>query len=151
MNSLFGGSNLLKSILDLATCRPAISSSWTPVRFASKKSTGGNRNSKQGRGNNPGIKKQDGKYVYPGDVLLRRQQKLWFHPGLNVTIARKHMNLIAMKEGIVRVTCEKPDLNWSWTWAKQFYGGREGQTFYKKYFNVIPRPQHTRFKCIDQI
>jgi large subunit ribosomal protein L27 len=82
---------------------------------------------------------------------VARQQKLWFHPGLNVTYARANMHLIALKEGVVRVSCEKPDLNWDHSWNKLFYAGREGQTFYKKYFNIIPKPQHTRFKCIDQV
>jgi len=57
----------------------------------------------------------------------------------------------ATKEGSVRFTCEKTDLNWGNSWVQRFYSGREGQSFYKKYINVIPKPQHTRFKCIETI
>lgn len=49
------------------------------------------------------------------------------------------------------VTCEKVDLNWEHSWVMRNYEGRTGQTFYKKYFNVIPEPQHTRFKLIDSM
>lgn len=71
---------------------------------------------------------------------------------LKVVIGRRHYNLIATKEGTVRITCEKPDLNYkSNELVKSFYSGKEGLDFYKKYFHVIPKPQHTRFKCIDQI
>ncbi len=59
--------------------------SWNQVRFASKKATGGNRNKKQAPGNHHGIKKNDGVYVFPGEVLVFKQSRLWFHPGLNVT------------------------------------------------------------------
>jgi len=139
--------------VEVATQRSAVvtPSSLTPVRFASKKATGGNRNKKQAPGQNRGVKKYDGQYVFPGDCLVARQPKFWFHPGLNVTFARKHLHLLALKEGTVRITCEKPDLNWSHTLNQKFYAGRENQTFYKKYYNVIPNPQHTRFKCIDQV
>lgn len=49
------------------------------------------------------------------------------------------------------VTCEKPDLNWDHKWVQRNYGGRMFQTFYKKYFNVIPKQQPSEFKLIDQI
>lgn len=49
------------------------------------------------------------------------------------------------------VTCEKVDLNWEHVWVMKQYEGRNSQTFYKKYFNVIQEPQHNRFKLIDRI
>lgn len=70
---------------------------------------------------------------------------------LQVCMTRRRMNLVALKEGIVRVSCEKPDLNFNQGFVKMFYSGREGHTFFKKYYHVIPFPQHTRFRCIDQI
>jgi large subunit ribosomal protein L27 len=75
---------------------------------------------------------------------------LRFHPGLNVGFGRNG-TLFAYEAGRVMVTCEKVDLNWEHTWVMRHYEGRTGQTFYKKYFNVIPEPQHTRFKLIDSI
>lgn len=55
-----------------------------------------------------------------------------------------------MEHGKVYVTCEKVDLNWDHTWVQRFYAGREGQTIYKKYFNVVPEKQHQRFKLIEE-
>lgn len=56
-----------------------------------------------------------------------------------------------MEPGKVVVTCEKIDPNWEHTWIQRHYAGREDQTIYKKFFNVIPLPQHNRFKLIDAI
>lgn len=56
-----------------------------------------------------------------------------------------------MEPGKVIVTCEKVDLNWEHSWIKRNYAGRENQVIYKKHFNVIPIPQHNRFKLIDKI
>lgn len=56
-----------------------------------------------------------------------------------------------MEHGRVCVTCEKTDPNWEHTWIQRHYAGREDQRFYKKYFNIIPEPQHQRFKLIDEI
>lgn len=56
-----------------------------------------------------------------------------------------------MIPGKVVITCEKVDLNWEHTWVQRCYGHREGTSFYKKYFNVIPKEQHQNFKLIDQI
>lgn len=59
--------------------------------------------------------------------------------------------LYAMKAGRVVVTCEQMDPNWDRSWNQRTYAGREGQTIYKKYFNVLPLEQHNRFKLIDQV
>lgn len=59
--------------------------------------------------------------------------------------------MFALEAGRVMVTCEKVDLNWEHSWVMRNYEGRTGQAFYKKYYNVIPEPQHNRFKLIDKI
>lgn len=59
--------------------------------------------------------------------------------------------LFAIIPGKVVITCEEPNLNWDHTWVQRNYTGRMDQKFYKKYFNVIPTPQHQNFKLIDQI
>lgn len=63
----------------------------------------------------------------------------------------KNGTLFAMEHGKVVVTCEQTDMNWDHTWIQRHFAGRENQTIYKKYFNVIPFPQHNRFKLLDQI
>lgn len=59
--------------------------------------------------------------------------------------------LFAIEAGKVVVTCEEFDPNWEHTWVKRIYSGREDQTIFKKYYNVIPEPQHARFKLVDEI
>lgn len=60
-------------------------------------------------------------------------------------------SLFAIIPGKVSVTCEKVNPNWDHTWVQRCHGHRKGTEFYKKYFNVIPQPQHQNFKLIDQI
>lgn len=59
--------------------------------------------------------------------------------------------LFAMEAGKVVVTCEKMDPYWDHTWIQRIYGHRKGQSMYKKYFNIIPTPQHNRFKLVETI
>lgn len=56
-----------------------------------------------------------------------------------------------MHPGKVVITCEKIKPDWEHTWIQKNYAEREGQTIYKKHFNVIPEPQHNRFKLINKI
>ncbi|KDR17653.1 hypothetical protein L798_08360, partial [Zootermopsis nevadensis] len=108
------------------------------------------RNRKRhGRPKHRGWRVQDGSFVQAGTILAT-QRTLRFHPGLNVGFGRDG-TLFAIESGKVMVTCEKVDLNWEHVWVKKHYEGRNSQTFYKKYFNVIQEPQHTRFKLIDSI
>lgn len=51
----------------------------------------------------------------------------------------------------MRVTSERPDLDMNHAWVKKFYGGRDIENLYKKYFNVIPLKDHNRFKLVDKI
>lgn len=55
-----------------------------------------------------------------------------------------------MEPGKVVITSEKVDPNWNNYWVQRSFGGREGTVFYKKYFNILPYPQHRRFKLIDE-
>jgi len=120
------------------------------VRYASKKSSTSTSN----KGGHPrpkhrGWKVQDGTYVQAGRLLVT-QRTPRFHPGLNVGFGRDG-SLFAMEPGKVIVTCEKINPNWEHSWIKQNYTGRENHVIYKKHFNVIPTPQHNRFKLIDRI
>ncbi|KAJ4428131.1 hypothetical protein ANN_24145 [Periplaneta americana] len=96
-----------------------------------------------------GWRVQDGHYVQAGTILAT-QRNLRFHPGLNVGFG-KNGTLFAIEAGRVYVTCEKADPNWEHTWIMRHYEGRDNETIYKKYFNVIPEPQEFRFKLIDRI
>jgi len=59
--------------------------------------------------------------------------------------------LFAMEHGKVYVTCEPIDPNWDHSWIQRNYAGRQDQTIYKKFFNVIPENQHQRFKLVEEI
>lgn len=59
--------------------------------------------------------------------------------------------LFALEAGQVIVTCEKMDPNWNHSWIQRFYSNRRGQSIYKKYFNIIPKEQHNRFKLVESI
>lgn len=63
----------------------------------------------------------------------------------------KNGTLFAMEHGRVYVTCEKTDPNWDHRWVQRHYAGREEQTIYKKFFNVVPEEQHLRFKLVEEI
>jgi large subunit ribosomal protein L27 len=80
---------------------------------------------------------------------LATQRTTRFHPGLHVGFG-KNGTLFAMEHGRVYVTCEEADPNWDHTWIQRNYAGRENQKFYKKFFNVLPEPQHQRFKLISE-
>ncbi|XP_023016409.1 large ribosomal subunit protein bL27 [Leptinotarsa decemlineata] len=120
------------------------------VRLASKKAKGSTRNtSPKVRPKHRGWKVQDGHYVHPGHILVL-QRHLRFHPGLNVGLGRNG-TLFALTHGRVAVTCEKTNPDWTHTWVQRCHGHRKGTDFFKKYFNIIPEPQHQNFKLVDQI
>ncbi|XP_060534856.1 large ribosomal subunit protein bL27 [Cylas formicarius] len=136
----FLGSSLLATTKTLINC----------VRQASKKTSGSTRNTiHKTRPKHRGWKAQDGHEVPAGKILVT-QRNLRFHPGLNVGLGRNG-TLFAIVPGKVVVTCEKVDLNWDHTWVQRCHGFRKGTDFYKKYFNVLPKPQHQNFKLIDQV
>ncbi|CAG9563521.1 unnamed protein product [Danaus chrysippus] len=120
------------------------------LRYASKKTGGSTKNTNcKVKPKHRGWKVQDGHFVQSGHMLAT-QLTSRFHPGLNVGMGRNG-TLFAITPGKVVVTCEKFEPNWDHTWVKRIYGGREQQTIFKKYFNVIPEPQHNRFKLIDEV
>ncbi|XP_053599995.1 large ribosomal subunit protein bL27 [Plodia interpunctella] len=120
------------------------------VRNASKKSGGSTKNTNcKVKPKHRGWKVQDGHFVQAGHILAT-QRTPRFHPGLNVGWG-KNGTIFAIEAGRVVVTCEKFEPNWEHTWVQRIYGGRETQTILKKYYNVIPDPQHQRFKLIDEI
>ncbi|PSN36511.1 39S ribosomal protein L27 [Blattella germanica] len=122
----------------------------TAVRWASKKAGTSSRNTKgHGRPKHRGWRVQDGHYVQAGTILAV-QRTLRFHPGMNVGFGRNG-TLFAMEAGRVMVTCEQADPNWNHSWIIKHYEEKEGQTFYKKYFHVMPEPQKGHFKLIDRI
>nr|CAI5834758.1 unnamed protein product [Callosobruchus analis] len=114
------------------------------VRYASKKTGGSTKNT-----STKGWKVQDGTEVSAGTILVL-QRTLRFHPGLNAGLG-KNGTIFAITPGRVSVTCEKVDLDWDHTWVQRCHGHRKGVEFYKKYFNVIPHPEHQNFKLIDEI
>lgn len=61
--------------------------------------------------------------------------------------------LFAIVPGKVVVTCEKANPDWDHGWIKKCYEGvrNKEDIFYKKYFNIVPKPQHQRFKLVDTI
>lgn len=127
-----------------------VSSNLPCIRYASKKSGGSSRNKPiYTRPKHRGWRVQDGHFVQAGTILAT-QLTPRFHPGLNVGFGRNG-TLFAIEAGKVMVTCEKIDPYWDHTWVMRHYAGREGQTIYKKHFNVIPEPQHNRFKLINTI
>jgi len=82
---------------------------------------------------------------------LATQRTTRFFPGLNVGFGRNG-TIYAKTHGQVFVTCEKTDLDWDNSWVQRYFADRDGQgqTIYKKYFNVVPLPQHQRFKLVEE-
>ncbi|KAB0792364.1 hypothetical protein PPYR_14323 [Photinus pyralis] len=123
---------------------------WNVLRWASKKTSGSTRTAKKsGIKKHRGWKRQDGEWVESGTLLVT-QLSLRFHPGLNVGMGRNG-TLYAKIPGTVIVSCEKTDPNWEHTWIQKNYSDREHTQFYKKYYNVVPKPQPQNFKLIDQV
>ncbi|XP_050429441.1 39S ribosomal protein L27, mitochondrial [Adelges cooleyi] len=120
------------------------------VRNASKKSGTSTANvGGRVRPKHRGIRYNEGHWVSAGTMLVL-QRNLRFHPGLHVGFGRNG-TLFALESGRVMVTCEKIDPKWDHTWIQRIYAGRQGQTIYKKFFNILPEPQHNRFKLVDAI
>ncbi|KAI4478373.1 hypothetical protein M0804_012027 [Polistes exclamans] len=120
------------------------------IRYASKKAGSCTKNKTiKTKPKRRGMRVSDGAFVQAG-TMLATQLRPRFHPGLNVGCG-KNGTLFAMEAGNVMVTCEKVNLNWDRPWVKINYANREGQTIYKKHFNVIPKPQHNRFRLINTI
>ncbi|GAB5355036.1 hypothetical protein AAMO2058_000171400 [Amorphochlora amoebiformis] len=68
--------------------------------FASKAAGGSSTNKKDSAGRRLGVKKFGGKYVYPGNILVR-QRGTKFHPGIGVGMGKDH-TLYALVPGKVK-------------------------------------------------
>ncbi|CAG9134628.1 hypothetical protein JYU34_009213 [Plutella xylostella] len=134
----------------LLKCNQAKSIAVETVRHASKKTGGSTSNTNcKTKPKHRGWKVQDGHHVKSSHILAT-QLTTRFHPGLNVGLGRNG-TLFAIEAGKVVVTCEKFEPNWEHSWVQRNYAGRHQQTIYKKYYNVIPEPQHSRFKLVDEV
>jgi len=115
------------------------------VRHASGKGIGPGNHGKPGR---HGWKYQHNAIVTNGTTLAHQYNLRWC-PGLNVGLGKRGQ-LYAKVPGRVVVTCEKTEFDPENNWVKKWYPNRVG-VMYKKYFNVIPDPQHNNFKLVDKI
>ncbi|KAK8768915.1 mitochondrial ribosomal protein L27 [Amblyomma americanum] len=119
------------------------------VRGAAK----GNRACRQGpgaRGQKLGVRIHSGQTAHKGDVIVK-QNRLKFHPGLNVVFGHSRQTLIAAVEGRVMLTREKVELDAEHPRVQRFYEGRSTEALYKKYFHVIPMPQGQTFRLVSQV
>ncbi|ACP53869.1 50S ribosomal protein L27 [Rickettsia africae ESF-5] len=67
--------------------------------MATKKAGGGSRNGRDSAGRRLGVKKTDGQYVIPGNIIVR-QRGTKIHPGTNVGLGKDH-TIFALIEGRV--------------------------------------------------
>jgi len=57
--------------------------------MATKKAGGSSRNGRDSAGRRLGVKKSDGQFVIPGNIIVR-QRGTKFHPGDNVGLGKDH-------------------------------------------------------------
>jgi len=67
--------------------------------MATKKAGGSSRNGRDSAGRRLGVKKADGQYVIPGNIIVR-QRGTKIHPGKNVGLGKDH-TIFALIEGKV--------------------------------------------------
>lgn len=67
--------------------------------MATKKGGGSSDNGRDSKGQRLGVKKSDGQYVIPGNIIIR-QRGTKFHPGKNVGLGKDH-TIYALIEGRV--------------------------------------------------
>ncbi len=67
--------------------------------MATKKAGGSSRNGRDSAGRRLGIKKADGQYVIPGNIIVR-QRGTKIHPGKNVGLGKDH-TIFALTSGRV--------------------------------------------------
>jgi large subunit ribosomal protein L27 len=73
--------------------------------MATKKAGGSSRNGRDSAGRRLGVKKSDGQYVIPGNIIVR-QRGTRFHPGKNVGLGKDH-TIFALTDGKVEFTNKK--------------------------------------------
>jgi len=73
--------------------------------MATKKAGGSSKNGRDSAGRRLGVKKSDGQYVIPGNIIVR-QRGTKFHPGKNVGLGKDH-TIFALTDGKVEFTSRK--------------------------------------------
>ncbi|MDD9337967.1 MULTISPECIES: 50S ribosomal protein L27 [unclassified Candidatus Tisiphia] len=73
--------------------------------MATKKAGGSSRNGRDSIGRRLGVKKYDGQYVIPGNIIVR-QRGTKFYPGKNVGLGRDH-TLFALIAGKVEFSSKR--------------------------------------------
>lgn len=73
--------------------------------MATKKAGGSSRNGRDSAGRRLGVKKSDGQYVVPGNIIIR-QRGTKFHPGRNVGLGKDH-TIFALIEGKVEFVSKR--------------------------------------------
>lgn len=73
--------------------------------MATKKAGGSSRNGRDSAGRRLGVKKADGQYVIPGNIIVR-QRGTKIHPGVNVGLGKDH-TIFALTEGKVEFLTKK--------------------------------------------
>ncbi|WP_341751385.1 50S ribosomal protein L27 [Candidatus Tisiphia endosymbiont of Piscicola geometra] len=73
--------------------------------MATKKAGGSSRNGRDSIGRRLGVKKYDGQYVIPGNIIVR-QRGTKFYPGKNVGVGRDH-TLFALIAGKVEFSSKR--------------------------------------------
>ncbi|WP_341763469.1 50S ribosomal protein L27 [Candidatus Tisiphia endosymbiont of Beris chalybata] len=73
--------------------------------MATKKAGGSSRNGRDSAGRRLGLKKSDGQYVIPGNIIVR-QRGTKIHPGKNVGLGKDH-TIFALIEGIVKFSTKR--------------------------------------------
>lgn len=143
--------NFLSSLSKLTTLPVQLLEHYGGVRLASKKAGSGAKwQCRKRRKKYRGLKKNDGTYVTAGTPIVT-QLSLRFFPGLNAGFG-KNGTIFAIKPGKVVISSEIAQPNWEHTWIQRLMPGRENSPpFFKKYINVIPEPQHNRFKLIEVV
>ncbi len=75
--------------------------------MATKKAGGSSKNGRDSAGRRLGVKKSDGSYVIPGNIIVR-QRGTKFYPGQNVGLGKDH-TIFAVSDGTVRFKRGKSD------------------------------------------
>ncbi len=73
--------------------------------MATKKAGGSSRNGRDSAGRRLGVKKADGQYVIPGNIIVR-QRGTKIHPGKNVGLGKDH-TVFALIEGRVQFSSKR--------------------------------------------
>ncbi|XP_034256830.1 50S ribosomal protein L27 [Thrips palmi] len=143
--------NFLPSLSKLTTLPVQLLEHYGGIRLASKKAGSGARwQGKPRKKKYRGLKKNDGVYVTAGTPLAT-QLTLRFFPGLNAGFG-KNGTIYAIKPGKVVISTEVAKPDWNHTWIQRLLPPRPDDVpIYKKYINVIPEPQHNRFKLIEAV